>query len=108
MIKEHDRIVLTESVTAEGLEPGDVGTVIHVYADGKAYEVEFVALDGHTRAVVTLEIRQVRPVSRQDMTHAAARFRRPEAAGGYEKHCGAGGRFGFQSPNDGLTPIIFV
>ena len=46
MIKEHDRVVLTESVPAEGLEPGDVGTVVHVYADGKAYEVEFVALDG--------------------------------------------------------------
>ena len=50
MIKEHDRVVLTESVPAYGLEPGDVGTVVHVYADGKAYEVEFVALDGHTRA----------------------------------------------------------
>ena len=69
MIKEHDRVVLTESVPAEGLEPGDVGTVVHVYADGKAYEVEFVALDGHTRAVATLEVRQVRPVSRHDMTH---------------------------------------
>src|SRR5512135_3127454 len=70
MIKEHDRVVLTESVPAEGLEPGDVGTVVHVYADGKAYEVEFVALDGHTRAVATLEVRQIRPVSRDDMTHA--------------------------------------
>ena len=36
--------MLTEPVPAEGLEPGDVGTVVHVYADGKAYEVEFVAL----------------------------------------------------------------
>ena len=70
MIKEHDRVVMTESVPAEGLEPGDVGTVVHVYADGKAYEVEFVALDGHTRAAATLEVCQVRPVSRHDMTHA--------------------------------------
>lgn len=80
MIKEHDRVGLTESVPAEGLEPGDVGTVVHVYADGKAYEVEFVAIDGHTRAVATLEVRQVRPVSRHDMTHA--QFRRLEADGG--------------------------
>ncbi len=43
MIKEHDRVVLTESVPAEGLEPGDVGTVVHLSTDGKAYEVEFVA-----------------------------------------------------------------
>ena len=81
MIKEHDRVVLTESVPAEGREPGDVGTAIHVDADGKAYEVEFVALDGHTRAVATLEVRQVRPVSRHDMTHAR-RLSRLEAHGG--------------------------
>ena len=78
MIKEHERIVLTESVPAEGLEPGDVETVVQVYADGKAYEVEFVALDGHTRAVVTLEVRQVRPMR--------VRFRRPEADSGREEH----------------------
>jgi hypothetical protein len=45
MIKEHDRIVLTEPGPAEGLEVGDVGTVVHVYADGKAFEVEFTTLD---------------------------------------------------------------
>lgn len=70
MIKEHDRIVLTVPVPDAGLEAGDVGTVVYVYADGKAYEVEFVALDGHTKAVVTLEADQVRPVTGHDMTHA--------------------------------------
>jgi len=70
MLKEHERVVLLTAVAAEGLEAGDVGTVVHVYQDGKAYEVEFVALDGHTRAVVTLEANQVRPVTRRDMTHA--------------------------------------
>ena len=54
---------------AEGLEQGDVGTVVHVYKDGEAYEVEFVALDGHTAAVVTLEAAQVRPISARDITH---------------------------------------
>ncbi len=48
MIKEHGRVVLKASIPAERLEAGDVGTVVHVYSDGKAYEVEFVALDGHT------------------------------------------------------------
>jgi len=70
MLKEHERIVLTSAVTAEGLEAGDVGTIVHVYEDGEAYEVEFVALDGHTTAVVTLEASQVRPVTRRDMTHS--------------------------------------
>jgi hypothetical protein len=70
MIKEHDRIVRTEALPAEGLEPGDAGTLIHLYADCQAYEEEFVAFDGHTKAVATLDLRQVRTVSSLDMTHA--------------------------------------
>jgi len=69
MIKEHERVVLTAPLSSEGLEPGDVGTVVHVYGDGQAYEVEFVTLAGHTAAVVTLEASQVRPVSNRDITH---------------------------------------
>jgi hypothetical protein len=70
MITEHERAVLTVAVPDEGLEPGDVGTVVHIYRDGEAYEVEFVALDGHAAAVVTLEASQVRPISRREITHA--------------------------------------
>jgi len=69
-IVEHDRVVLQTAVPSEGLEPGDVGAVVHVYVDGLAYEIEFTSLDGHTKAVVTLEANQVRPVSRSDITHA--------------------------------------
>ena len=70
MLKEHERVVLMSSVPGEGLEAGDVGTVVHVYSDGKAYEVEFTALDGHTTAVTTLESGQIRPVTGSDMTHS--------------------------------------
>ena len=52
MIKEHDRVVLTVDVSAEGLEAGDVGTVVHIYSGSVAYEVEFVTLEGNTAAVV--------------------------------------------------------
>ncbi len=38
-IKEHERVVLTRAVASEGLEAGDVGTVVHMYRDGLAYEV---------------------------------------------------------------------
>ena len=69
MIKEHQRIVLTAPVPDARLEAGDVGTVVHVYKDGEAYEVEFVTLDGHTAAVLTLAAAQVRPVTRRDLTH---------------------------------------
>ena len=70
MINELERVVLTASVPKESLEIGDVGTVVHVYGDGKAFEVEFTTLDGHTAAVVTVEASQVRPVGRREITHA--------------------------------------
>jgi hypothetical protein len=70
MIKEHDRIVLTANRPDDGLETGDVGTVVHIHSGGKAYEVEFVTLDGHTAAVVTLEKSCVRPVHSREITHA--------------------------------------
>jgi hypothetical protein len=70
VINEHDRVVLTTPLPAEGLEAGDVGAVVHIYSDGQAYEVEFVALDGHTTGVVTLKRSQVRPITPYDMTHA--------------------------------------
>lgn len=69
MIKEHDRVVLTKSVPTGGLEEGDVGTVVHVYKDEEAYEVEFLTLDGRTAAVATLESSEVRPVTARDITH---------------------------------------
>ena len=70
MIKEHDRIVLKIAVPAKCLEAGDVGTIVHVYRDGAAYEVEFTTLNGDTAAVVTVEASQVRPVHKREITHA--------------------------------------
>jgi hypothetical protein len=70
VIKEHDRIVLKTDVPDAGLKAGDVGTVVHVYRDGLAYEVEFTTLDGDTAAVVTVETSQVRPVHKRKITHA--------------------------------------
>jgi hypothetical protein len=70
MIAEHERIVLKTDLPAERLQAGDVGTIVHVYADGQAYEVDFVTLQGRTAAVVTLEADQVRPVSPREIAHA--------------------------------------
>ena len=69
-IKEHDRVVLKSDLPAEGLKAGDVGSVVHIYRDGLAYEVEFTTLEGKTAAVVTLEASQVRPVGKREITHA--------------------------------------
>lgn len=49
---------------------GDVGTVVLIYRDGQAYDVEFMTLEGRTVAVVTLEASQVRPVGHPDIVHA--------------------------------------
>jgi len=52
-----------------GLEEGDVGKVVHRYTSGEAYEVEFLAGDGTTLAVLTLECDEVRPLGRSDTFH---------------------------------------
>jgi hypothetical protein len=70
MLKKHKRVVLKSAVPAERLEAGDVGTVVHVYRDGLAYEVEFTTLAGKTAAVVTVEATQVRPVNKREIAHA--------------------------------------
>ncbi len=61
MLQELQRVVLLSGIPGDGLEPGDVGTIVHVYRDG---------LDGQTRAVATVEADQVRAVTERDMTHA--------------------------------------
>ena len=69
MIKEHDRIVLLKDLPEDGLQAGDVGTVVHIHRQGEAFEVEFMTLDGGTVAVVTLLSSQIRAVSKRDITH---------------------------------------
>ncbi len=70
MIKEHDRVILTNDLPTEGLQAGDVGTVIHVHHEGEAFEVEFLTLHGETAAIATLPASHIRPVTQRDMTHA--------------------------------------
>jgi len=70
MIREHDRVVLTAPIHDEGLEPGDIGAVVHVYPDHGAYEVEFVTLTGKTAAVVTVSADKIRPVGSGEIPHA--------------------------------------
>ncbi|MBI2849381.1 MAG: DUF4926 domain-containing protein [Chloroflexi bacterium] len=70
MLKEHDRIVLTGDIPEEGLKAGDVGTIVHVHQHGEAFEVEFLALDGHTAAIATVMAPQLRAVTTGDITHA--------------------------------------
>lgn len=61
MSLELDPVALTVDVPEHGLKRGEVGTVVLTH-DGKGYEVEFVNLQGHTLAVISLSADQVRPV----------------------------------------------
>ena len=69
MIKEHDCVVLTQDLPDEGLQAGDIGTVVHLHKGGAGYEVEFMTLAGETIAVATLQPAQVRPIARRDIAH---------------------------------------
>ena len=72
MIKELDQIVLATDLPEEGLQKGDVGTVVLVHEGGKGYEVEFMTLDGETVAVVTLLAEQVRSIAPREIANARA------------------------------------
>ena len=60
-MNELDLVVLTHPIATHGLEPRDVGTLVHVYQNGQAYEVEFVTAEGAYIAVLTLTAADVRP-----------------------------------------------
>lgn len=68
-IKLYDRVVLTEDLPGTLMKKEDVGTVVEIYKDGEAYEVEFFALDGSTLAVETVESHFVKPVSGRMILH---------------------------------------
>ena len=69
MILEHDCVVLTSDIPAQGLQAGDVGTVVHVHRNGEAYEVEFATFTGQTVAIATVLHSRCRPVGRHDISH---------------------------------------
>jgi phage terminase large subunit-like protein len=69
-IAELQRIVLTEDLPVHGLKTGDVGTVVHVAADGRGYVVEFCSLSGETVAVVPVEPFQIRSVEQREVANA--------------------------------------
>ncbi len=70
MIDELDRVVLLHDLPGKKLKAGDVGTVVMVYKDGEAFEVEFMTLSGETFALETLRADEVRPARGQEAAQA--------------------------------------
>jgi Domain of unknown function (DUF4926) len=71
MIAELDLIVLTEDLPEHHLAKGNVGTVVHILEQEKAYEVEFTTFQGVTVALVTLSPAQFRAIAAGDIPSAA-------------------------------------
>lgn len=63
-----DVVALSVNLPEHNLQRGEIGTVVECYADD-AYEVEFVAQDGYTYALVTLHADQLIPL-RQKRVHS--------------------------------------
>ncbi len=66
MINELDVVALTRAFPEFGLTAGALGTVVEVYTEVDL-EVEFVAKDGTTDALLTLKLADIRPVSPEDL-----------------------------------------
>jgi hypothetical protein len=62
LIGEHTQVVLKHSLPSLGLAAGTSGVVVHVYADSKAYEVEFLSPEGNTLGVATVKAGLLSPV----------------------------------------------
>lgn len=60
MIKEFERVYLTENLEGTTFVKGDVGVVALTYDNGKGYEIEFFAVDGSTLGVETVLAHQVK------------------------------------------------
>lgn len=70
MVQELETVVLKHDAPEHGLKKGDVGAVVHRYADHEAFEVEFVTADGKTIAVLTLTQADIRPMGHGEILHA--------------------------------------
>lgn len=69
MFEELDTVVLTHDIKEHALKEGDMGTVVNVYGNSEAYEVEFVTAKGETVALVTLKLADIRSVKKNDILH---------------------------------------
>lgn len=67
-IRSLDVVALTMDIPEHNLLRGEIGSVVECYPNN-AYEVEFVAEDGYTYALLTLQDHQILPL-RQKREHS--------------------------------------
>ena len=69
MIDVLDTVVLKKDMPEQGLKAGDVGAVVEKYGT-TGLEVEFVTGSGHTQALVTVDVNDVRKFGPSDLLSA--------------------------------------
>ncbi|OGE64915.1 hypothetical protein A3I48_03745 [Candidatus Daviesbacteria bacterium RIFCSPLOWO2_02_FULL_36_7] len=66
MFEELEIVELAQDIKEHNLKEGERGTIVEIYKDGEAYEVEFVASDGRTTALLTLMPNDIRSAMNKD------------------------------------------
>ena len=78
MIEEFELIALTRDIEGTHLKKGDLGTIVDVLADGKAYVVEFLLQGGFTAALEEIGASEVRPLKEGEIEQRLYREWKPE------------------------------
>lgn len=67
MLTELDMVVVVRDVPEQGVRQGAFGTIVHVYSEGEAFEVEFTHLDSRRDPLATLLAKDVRKATSLDL-----------------------------------------
>lgn len=69
VFKELEIVELSHDIPKHNLKKGEKGTIVEIYKNGEAYEVEFANKEGKTIALLTLMSDSVRRVRKNDILH---------------------------------------
>lgn len=61
----------------QGLIPGDIGIIVHIYPGVEDFIVEFLEEDGYTAAIADVSASQARPATEEDIANQRFRRRSP-------------------------------
>ena len=69
MLNELETVVIVNDIPEYNLITGDIGVVVHIYENDFAAEVEFVTGEGSTVGVLTLPVKDLRKIARDEILH---------------------------------------
>ncbi len=69
MFEELEVVELAHDIKEHNLKEGVRGTIVEIYKNGEAYEVEFITSNGRTSILLTLMPNDIHPAMNQDLYH---------------------------------------